>query len=135
MVNSSVVNRLNHIEEVLSNTETRVNLIGNCLIRHEEHFESSQEDMKMTKRNKAHPNLVVRGLIEKDKETQEECIQDVVNFFKEEMSIDQDILVKKAYRMGPPTKGDRPMLVRLSDVADKAVIFKSVSNLKVKSTA
>ena len=48
------------------------------------------------------------------------------------MELKDEIPIRKVHRIGKESLGDRPMLVKLNDVNDKAKIFKSVSKLKGK---
>ena len=127
--------RLNQVECLADATITRVNLIGNLMIRLEERSDALQEDVKNSKRAKKRPNLIVRGIVETTDETNESMVVKANDFFKTQMQIEETIPIKKAYRLGRKDNHDRPMMVRLCDAQDKSTIYKSVSNLKGKTNA
>ena len=129
----SFSSRLNSTKELLSQTVTKLNLVGNMLMRQEEKIESIQSDIKDSRRQKMRPNLIVKGVIESMDESRQQCADNAKSFFKEQMEITQDIPIKKAYRLGPSSKTDRPILVRLDQAQDKSLIYESVSKLKGKA--
>ena len=131
----SLATRVNSMEHALTNVITRTNLVGNLLIRAEERSEEIAEEVKVTRRKKARPNLIVRGIIESKDEKKDVTVQKTQSFFKEQLEITEEIPIKHAFRVGRKDQGDRPVLVRLSQIEDKGTIYKSVSNLKGKTNA
>ena len=131
----SLGDRLNQVEELLLKTNTKLNLVGNFMIRQEEQFESLQSEIRQFKRSKVKSNLIIRGIIEEAQESVDKCKELAKKFFKDQMEIQDEVELVKAHRIGVGNKGDRPMLVKLSDIRDKATIFKSVSKLKGKENA
>ena len=130
---NSLGQRLNSVESLLEKTSTRLDLVGNFVIRQEEKYEALHSEVKSSKRNKMRPNLVVRGLVETLNEDDEDRSKGVASFFKDQMEIEDEIPIKKSQRLGKPgSNKDRPMLIKLKDQQHKSIIFKSVSNLKGK---
>ena len=123
---------LNSAEEAINNVTTRVNLAGNLLIHLDEKCEALTDEVKGMKRNKTKPNLIIRGVVETKDESKEQLGQSVKDFFKDQMSIEDEIGIKKMHRLGHPGNQDRPIMIKLKDADDKAKIYKSVSNLKGK---
>ena len=128
----SIGTRLNQLESSVESISTRLDLIGNMIIKQEEASEVLEDTVKGIKRSKTRPNLVVRGLVETLSENVEKTAEIVKEFFKNEMEISESIEIKKAYRLGKKEKGDRPMMIKLANANDKAVIFKSAPKLKGK---
>ena len=129
----SISTRLDATDQSLSQVITKLNLVGNMIIRHEERLDSIENGIKMDKRHKARPNLVIHGIIESESETVNDCMTKAKKFFTDQLEFqDDDIKLKKAHRLGVESKYDRPMLVRLENPNDKATVFKSVSKLKGK---
>ena len=116
---SSVANRLNSAEEAINNVTTRVNLVGNLLIRLDEKCEALTDEVKGMKRHKTKPNLIIRGVVETKDESIEQLAQSVKDFFKDQMSIEDEIAIKKTNRLGRPGNQDRPIMIKLKDVDDK----------------
>ena len=70
-------------------------------------------------------NLIISGIIEERDESSSDCKVKVVNFFKEQMQIDEEINIEYAKCIGQ-NKKERPILVRLVNVTDKSIIFSHV---------
>ena len=68
-ISTSVANRLASVEQALDKTVTKLNLVGNMVIRQEEQFEALQDEVKSMKRQKSRPNVIVRGIVEQADET------------------------------------------------------------------
>ena len=105
------------------------------LMQHEEKIETLTNNLKYEKRQKKRPNLIVKGILEAPDESKQQCVDKAKTFFKDQMEISEDISIKKAVRLGPNTKSDHPVLVKLDEAQDKSLIYKSVSKLKGKSNA
>ena len=80
--------------------------------------------------DKLRPNLVIQGIIETERE---DCIQQAQLFFTNQLEITDQILIRKAYRIGKGKK--RPLNVTLANPGDKATIYSYVSKLQGKSNA
>lgn len=75
-------------------------------------------------------NLVITGIIE---DRDENPKWKVLEFFKDKLQIQDNIVLQNAYRVGAGT--DRPMVVELQKSQDKTKIYQKVGNLKgVKNT-
>ena len=70
-------------------------------------------------------NLFISGIKETDTE---DCVKTVKNFLTITMSIQEEIPIQKAFRVG--TGSYRPIKVILKNPASKSIIFKNVSKLK-----
>ena len=75
-------------------------------------------------------NLLIWGL---DEEADEDVKQVVKDFFKLKMEIEKDIQITKAYRRGKKEVTGRQVLVELSEMTDKFIIYKHLKNLKEKT--
>ena len=71
-------------------------------------------------------NMMITGIKEmKD----ENCVDKVTKFLTECMKISKKIVINAAYRIGK-RENDRPIVIKLADAGDKAIIYKHVKNLK-----
>ena len=131
-----ITTRLDQTDQTLMQVVAKLNLVGNMLIGQEEKIEAIESGIKMEKKFKSRPNLVVRGILEAESESPVDCKTKADKFFTDQMEFKEDeIKVKKAYWLGAMTNSDRPVLVKLQNPSDKTTIFKSLSKLKGKSNA
>ena len=77
-----------------------------------------------------HHNLIISGIPEHEDEDLKEVVE---GFFKITMEISSEIAVKAVYRVGKGTA--RKVCVVLSDLSDKAVVYKHAKNLKEKTNS
>ena len=80
--NTTLANRLDQVEELLAKTITKVNLIGNLVIRQEERFEALQNKVKSSRKEKTKANLIVRGIVEVPAENDQVRRQAIKRFIK-----------------------------------------------------
>ena len=130
---NEVDQNLAHYGNETENNTFKVNLLTNIIIKQEERINILERRLTAMHHKELKPNLIIKGLIEKEDENKSSRLEIVKDFFKEVMEIEQDIEVLDAFRVG---KGKvKPMLVKLKDPSDKAIIFSHVSNLKEKTNA
>ena len=79
---------------------------------------------------KLRPNLVIQGILE---QKDENCKEQVINFFKQQLEINCDIEVKRAFHMGKGKK--RPLCTVLGKVSDKSIIYSNAPKLQGKYNA
>ena len=70
------------------------------------------------------PSLVIKDV---EYSEEENVVQVVKNFIANKLEITQEIGIKQAYRLGKKSKF-RPIMVHLSNSADKAIIFSNTKN-------
>ena len=87
-------------------------------------------------------NLIIYGIPESNhNESKEETLQIVNEFLKQQLKINQNIILIDAHRLKakkfdtskPTTRStsqDRPIIIRLSNLFDKDLILRSLKNLK-----
>ena len=131
----SVANRLNLLEGLASENKLKIKVLSNIVIRQEEHIYELQEALNFQKRDRLRKNVVVSGLPEDEGETKEQLKTKVTEFFKSEMEIDSTVDIKQVCRAGPDSMKDRPAIVKLDNMQDKAKIFKHATKLKGKENA
>lgn len=73
----------------------------------------------------ARHNLILSGIVE---ERNENTKWKVLEFFKGSLKLQDNIVLNKAYRIGNGV--DRPIIIELQNVEDKAKIYQKVGNLK-----
>ena len=76
-------------------------------------------------------NLIITGI----KETKgEDCKKIAIVFMKEKLKMTQPVNIVKAHRIGKPGADKHNLIVMVSDIKDKLLVFKHAKNLKgVKS--
>ena len=135
MLQSSSGRRMNTFEELLKEQDLKTRILTNIIIKQEEQVNSLKKQLVEARRRDIRNNLIISGITEERDETPDECAEKVSQFFKNEMQINSDIRIDYVRRLGNKNTKDREILVCLSNVSDKTVIFSNVCNLKGKQNA
>ena len=137
--NKPVVSQVGPPPRITDVESTRMELVGcklqmkelsGVVIRQDHMLRECRQDIISLKMQLMKPNLLIFGIVKKDKES---FIDAVKNFFKNVMNITSDIPIKVAYRKGRGRGG--PVYITLMNAADKGKIFKNASELKDKTNA
>ena len=119
-----VSQNLNSVEGKLTVFEQKLNTLTNILIVKDQELRECRSELETLQLSSMRSNLVIGGLVRKDKE---KCKEVVVDFCKKHLSL-EDVKVLHANRMG---KGKRaPMFVKLPNPAEKMKILSKGSYLK-----
>ena len=120
---------------VKSDTEssTKIKLLSAIVIRQDARIMQLESALEAIQRNFRRPNLFIDGLTERHGDVLKDRIEQVQEFFKEKMEIQEEIKVKKAFWIG--SSKNRLMKVELVNSDDKGLIFAHASNLKGKRNA
>ena len=112
------------------NQDFQIKLLMNMIINLEDKVHVLESRVSASYKRELKPNIIIHGITEKKEETQENIIDAVAKFFKEQMEITQDIEIVDAFRIGQGSF--RPLLLKLKHPNDKSIIFTNASNLKEK---
>ena len=118
-----------------ADSDYRLNLMANIIIRQDESIQDLEGKLSMVRGQQARSNLIIRGILEDKDETRTQCQEKIADFFKTQMGITEEIEIVDIYRRGPPFLADRPICVTLKHPNDKGIIYKKASNLKGKKNA
>ena len=121
------------ISEKIIDQEYKINLLTNIVIRQDERIKMLEEKMTNNYVKEIRPNLLIHGILEDKDEDHDKLRGLVSDFFKVKMEITEEINIKKVRRLG--STRTRPILVRLTNIEDKSIIFSNASNLKGKRNA
>ena len=108
----------------------KLKLLGNIIIRQDQKIKELESKMQTMQSKDLKVNIIIHGITEERNESYVELKEEITNFFKQQMEIEEDIEFLDAYRID--TKVDRPICVKLQHPSDKSIIFKHASNFKEK---
>ena len=111
----------------------KLKLVTAIAIKQSHEIASLKKEVAALRSHMRRPNLSISGILEGENETKKSHIELVNNFFKNEMEIEEPIVIRKVNRVGKFRP--RSLAIVLDDPSDKATIFSHVSNLKGKTNA
>ena len=100
------------------------------IINQEERLENVEQRVTAAYQREIKQNLVVHRITEGQNETRQNIMEALKNFFANIMSLEQEVKVVDAYRMGQGRI--RPIMVKLHSPSDKVKIFSKAVNLAGK---
>ena len=92
MLQTSLANRVNVLEESLKQSGIKQRIMANIIINQDEQIQSLQAELKHANRQRISKNIVIEGIIEPDGETRSSLIDLVKVFMRESMLIPKDVL-------------------------------------------
>lgn len=117
-----------HLRDLVSSYHTKMDILSDIVIRQQATIEDLKQQATDSQTRGMRNNILISGIPEIQNEN---CIRQFNKFVVEQLLIkDKMIPVEAAYRIGQGTS--RTLLVILRHVADKALIFEHVGNLKGK---
>lgn len=117
--------RIDGILRVIADHEQRFQSMVGIMTKQDEEIKGLKRALQGMVAKSWRQNLIVSGVIERNGENPKWA---VLEFFKKDMKIQDSIEVLKAHRIG--SGNERPILVELGKIEDKAKIYQHVSNLK-----
>lgn len=111
--------------EQIDEHERRFEIMVGIMMKQEEEIDHLRKSLNIVYAKSVNQNLVFTGIEEKPNERPTWA---VLEFLKQQMKINKNIAISKAYRVGQGN--NRPIIIELQDANDKAVIFQNVGNLK-----
>ena len=92
--------KVNKVCEQQANCEDKVNRLRNMALYQNQVINELNQKVEGLQKEGMSDKLVIKGIMEKDKEGKENCMEVVKHFFKHTMEIEQEVHVKRVYRMG-----------------------------------
>ena len=115
-------------DQKLSKCEETLRIVTGIVIRQDKQIQQLQEKVLQMEKHRMKAEMVITGIVEKKGENIKAQLS---KFFKEQMQIEENIAIDFAYRLGKPNADyNRSVIIRLKHVADKALIYKHVKNIK-----
>ena len=109
------------------NNESKINIITKAIVKHDKTINTVTNKVNSIEARSMKANIIISGIKEAEGK---DCKQTVTDFFKQKLKIPQEIPIQTAHRIGNKEKGNCSLAVKLSDVAQKALIFKGAKHLK-----
>ena len=120
------------VDGTFAKNKFKIDLLTNVVIRQEEKIKVLEDKLQAQYHREIRPNIIIYGVLEPKEETREQLFHTVKAFLKEKLEIQDNIKLFDWYRKGKATWTNRPILIKLQHVSDKAKIFSHASNLKGK---
>lgn len=117
--------RIMQLMEKVEEQDNRIQALIGTVVRQDQQIQTLTHQVNVAYANNTQKNLIINGLSETQNEN---CVHEVLHMFKHILKIDKAIPLKFAKRIG---KGQsKPMLIRLANIRDKALVFQKMDNLK-----
>ena len=129
---NEVDTKLSATENEENETEFRLKLMANIMIKQDEKIKELESKINQIHRRELRPNLIIQGIIEDRNESYSQLKAKIADFFKTQMLIEEEIEILDAYRKGASVNY-RPVCVKLQHANDKSIIYLHASNLKDKA--
>ena len=126
---------MNVLETSCQEQDLKVRILTNIIINQEERINNLKAQLVEARKRDIRNNLIISGIVEDIAESPSQCLDKVKDFFKTQLEISTELKIEQARRIGQNGKIDRPVLVKLSNVTDKSIIFSHVRHLKGKKNA
>ena len=107
--------------------EDKVKLALKAIVKHDSSITTIDHKVTNMQTRSMRKNLIISGIKEKSKEN---CKVVANKFFKDKLKIDEELPIATAHRLGDKSNEERPLIVQLTNQADKGKIFQHVKNLK-----
>ena len=117
-------------ETKAANNKDDIALTKKVVIKHDRKLQTIDSKVNKVEVSIARPYLIITGIIEKKGEN---CKELVKAFFAQQMKITEEIAITTAHRVGKTGQDNRDIRCCLSDVGDKATVYKHAKNLKDKT--
>ena len=119
------VRQINDKTEEVGIDQSKLEVMIDVIINQDNKIREMNKVITQLQARSMRQNIVISGLSEiKD----EDCKQKAKEFFKENLKIKEEIDIEIAHRMGEGR--NRPMVIKLRNQEDKAIIFKNSPSLK-----
>lgn len=125
LVQSQETQQLRGLIEKIDDHDDKIEALIGIVVRQDIEIQELKKKQNAAYVQNTANNIIISGI---PLTQNENCFAEAAHFFKTKLKIDKRIPMKAAKRMG---RGEgRPMMVTLTDINDKAVIFQKLNNLK-----
>ena len=128
--------RLSKAEEKITAAENRIRILEGTVRKQENELYQAKEEIVNLKVRSMSKNVLLHKLPEGEKETKDELITKVTDFFVDEMKMQRErveqISIEKLHRMGNadvPRKFPRSVVLKINSDDDRGYIFSHAKNL------
>ena len=129
----SVDKDVSELNDEQDRQDMKIKLLTNIVIHQEEKIEQLEKKITAAYEREIRANLITNGLDEDKEESYEKLSESLKSFFKDNLELEQEIMVNDAIRMG--RGATRAVLVKLKRPNDKVLIFENASKLKGKENS
>lgn len=117
--------KLRGVIDQIDDHDEKLQMLVGMVVRQDQQIQALTSQINSAHASRCHKNIIINGIVETQGEN---TIHEVAHFLKQTLKIQAKISIKFARRMG---KGQyKPMLVKLQNANDKAVIFQNLDKLR-----
>lgn len=124
-VQKDEVQHMRAAQSKIDKQEQMINMLLNHVSKQDERIQELTSKFNDFQARSMKKNIVVSGIEEKNSE---ECPREIHNFFQQQLSLNREVPIKVAHRIGSGT--NRPIVVKLKNHDDKAYIFQHTQKLR-----
>lgn len=121
----------NTYKSELKEINRKVEVLSNTVIRMDAQLQNATQRIEEMQARTMRKNLIISGIPEPKKETDEQLLESIESFFSTKLKIGQDIPLKTFHRLNYFDASEyRPVLIKVRNWNDKFLILSNATNLK-----